>query len=270
MTSVVALISLLIVILVSIIIVRIGAVALEMTGLSREMASFQAQSAFTGTGFTTSESEYVVSHPVRRKIIRTLIFIGNAGIVSAMATLVLTFIGQTKEEATARLLWLLVGLVAIYLFARSKMIDRGMRWLIKRALERFTSLKVYDYEQLLGLSKGYSIGEFTVKARSWCENKTLKQLQLDKEGILVLGIYRKRGGKEEFIGAPHGSTKILRGDKIVCYGPEEAIKNLSKRIRGKAGDRQHEKAMEEEKIRKEEQDRKIEEMEREEEEKKSG
>ena len=77
----IALISLLIVIVVSIIIVRIGAVALEMTGLSREMASFQAQSAFTGTGFTTSESEYVVSHPLRRKIIKMLIFIGNAGII---------------------------------------------------------------------------------------------------------------------------------------------------------------------------------------------
>ena len=80
--------------------IRIGSVALEMTGLSREMAAFQAQSAFSGTGFTTSESEYVVSHPLRRKIIRILIFIGNAGIASAIATLVLTFIGQSKEEAT--------------------------------------------------------------------------------------------------------------------------------------------------------------------------
>ena len=53
-----ALISLLVVIVVSIIIIRIGAVALEMTGLSKETATFQAQSAFSGTGFTTSESEY--------------------------------------------------------------------------------------------------------------------------------------------------------------------------------------------------------------------
>ena len=57
-------ISLLLVILFSIIFVRIGAVALEMTGLSREVAAFQAQSAYTGVGFTTSESEYVMSHPV--------------------------------------------------------------------------------------------------------------------------------------------------------------------------------------------------------------
>ena len=258
----IALISLLVVIVVSIIIVRIGAVALEMTGLSREMATFQAQSAFTGTGFTTSESEYVVSHPVRRKIIRILIFIGNAGIVSVMATLVLTFIGQTKEEATLRLAWLFVGLIAIYIFARSKMIDKGMRWLIKRALERFTSLRIYDYEQLLGLSRGYSIGEFKVKEKSWLQNKTLRELKLDKEGIVVLGIYRKIGEEEQFIGAPDGNTKIWKGDKLICYGPEEAIKNLSQRLKGKKGDMQHERAMEKERIRKEKQEKEIEEMER--------
>ncbi|WP_337954338.1 hypothetical protein [Aciduliprofundum sp. MAR08-339] len=68
----IALISLLIVILFSIIFVRFGAVALEMTGLSREVATFQAQSAYTDVGFTTGESEYVMSHPVRRKIILIL------------------------------------------------------------------------------------------------------------------------------------------------------------------------------------------------------
>lgn len=136
----IALVSLLVVVTFSMLVVRIGAVALEMTGLSRDTAKFQAQSAFSGTGFTTSESEYVVSHPVRRKIIRILIFVGSAGIVSAMATLLLTFVGSTKEEATSSLVWLFVGLLIIYLFARSKIIDRGLRWLISRALEKFTNL----------------------------------------------------------------------------------------------------------------------------------
>ncbi len=253
----IALISLLIVIFVSIIIVRIGAVALEMTGLSKEMATFQAQSAFSGVGFTTSESEYVVSHPLRRKIIRILIFLGSAGIASAMATLILTFFGQTREEATIRLLWLFIGISIIYLFARSKMIDKGMRWLIKRALEKLTTLKVYDYEQLLGLSKGFSIGEFKVKTDSWLENKKLRELKLDEEGVIVLAIYRKIGDEEKYIGVPDGDTEILRGDKLICYGPEEAIKNLSRRLKGKAGDEQHEKAVIEERIRKEREEKEL-------------
>ena len=257
-----ALISLLIVIVVSIIIVRIGAVALEITGLSRDLAAFQAQSAFSGVGFTTSESEHVVSHPVRRRIIRILMFLGSAGITSAMATLVLTFMNQSPEEMGIRFFWLVIGLIIIFLFARSKLIDRGMRWLIKRALERFTSLRVYDFENLLGLGKGYSICEFEVKDRSWLHNKKLKDLKLDKEGILVLAMYRKAGDDEMYIGAPRGDTVIKCGDKLICYGPESAIINLSKRIKGKTGDRQHEKAMEEEKIRREEEEKEIEKFEK--------
>ncbi|HID26036.1 MAG TPA: potassium transporter TrkA [Thermoplasmata archaeon] len=258
----IALITLLVVILFSIIIVRIGAVALEMTGLSGEIATFQAQSAFSGTGFTTAESEYVVSHPIRRKIIRFLIFVGSVGIASAVATLILTFVGQTQQEATLRLGWLFVGLLIIYLFARSKMINKGMRWLIKRALERLTSLRVYDYEQLLGLSKGYSIGEFEVRSKSWLEDKKLRDLKLDKENILVLAIYRRRGKKERYIGAPRGDTVVRKGDKLICYGPEETLKKLSYRLKGKSGDEQHEKAIKEERIRREEQEKEIIELEK--------
>ena len=51
-----------IVICVSYLIVRIGAVALEMTGIERSMARFQSLSAFSGTGFYTRDSEKIV-HP---------------------------------------------------------------------------------------------------------------------------------------------------------------------------------------------------------------
>jgi len=48
----IALFTLLTIVLMPIIVVRIGAIALELTGLSPEIASFQAQSAFSGAGFT--------------------------------------------------------------------------------------------------------------------------------------------------------------------------------------------------------------------------
>jgi len=43
----------------------------------------------------------------------------------------------------------------------------------------------------------------------------------------------------------------LKGDTLICYGPEKAIRNLSQRLKGKRGDKQHKDAIEEEKIRKE-------------------
>lgn len=44
------LIFLLVAIAISMLVVRIGAIALQMTGLSADVASFQAQSAFSGVG----------------------------------------------------------------------------------------------------------------------------------------------------------------------------------------------------------------------------
>lgn len=51
----VPIISLLIVVTLSILVTRVASKALMHTGLSRESARFQARSAFTGAGFTTSD-----------------------------------------------------------------------------------------------------------------------------------------------------------------------------------------------------------------------
>lgn len=48
---------------------------------------------------------------------------------------------------------------------------------------------------------------------------------------------------EKYLGAPKGDTQILPGDFLICYGPEEALLNLSKRVRGIKGDKEHEEAV---------------------------
>ena len=50
-----ALYSFLFIVFISVIIIRIGATAYELTGLSADVSAFQAQSAFSGVGFTTEE-----------------------------------------------------------------------------------------------------------------------------------------------------------------------------------------------------------------------
>jgi len=50
-------ISLRVVVTISITVLRIGSVALVMTGLSKDLAILQAKSAFSGVGFTTNGSE---------------------------------------------------------------------------------------------------------------------------------------------------------------------------------------------------------------------
>ncbi len=242
-----ALISLLTIITLSVAVVRVGAIALELTGLSREVAEFQAQSAFSGVGFTTSEAETVVSHPVRRRIARILILLGSAGFSSSIATFILTFIGQSGKDVAFRGGFLLGGVLIISLLARSKVIYNAMRQIITWALERYTSLRVCDYQEILGLSRGFQITRFVVHENSWLVGRSLRDLKLHLEGVLVLSVQRQEGGREKFIGVPTADTTIQNGDILICYGRGEALRNLSHRIKGTEGDRQHEKEVRKEK-----------------------
>ncbi len=222
----IALYSLLVIILLSVAVVRIGSIALELTGLSAEVASFQAHSAFSGVGFTTQESEAIVTHPLRRRIIRILILFGSAGVTTSVATLVLTFVGETGKVLLMRMAMLLLGVLILFLLARSRHIYVLMRKIISKALQKWTSLRIFDYEQLLGLSEGYSISRIVVHSDSWLVEKRLSELRLDRNSVLILAIYRKVNKKEIFIGAPAGDTVIKSKDVLICYSRQEGSKIL--------------------------------------------
>ena len=107
MAPIIGIIAFLTVLALSLILTRVATVALTMTGLSEEVAKFQARSAFTGTGFTTKEAENVVNHPVRRKIIGMLMIIRSAGLVTIILSLILSLTGYPKGiQVLMRMAWL--------------------------------------------------------------------------------------------------------------------------------------------------------------------
>ncbi|MCF7874949.1 MAG: potassium transporter TrkA [Candidatus Omnitrophica bacterium] len=241
-----ALFGLFAIIILSITVIRIGSIAFELTGLSPEVATFQAQSVFSGVGFTTDESETIVSHPVRRKIARLLMLLGSAGITSTIATFILTFLGESSKTIIIRIIVLFLGLIIIYLLSRSKLIYSWMKKVIKKALARYTSLSLFDYQEILGLRKGYTVSRIKVNKNNWMVGKQLHQLNLHMEGILILAVNRLVNGKEKFIGAPQAHTTINEGDLLICYGRGETSKELSSRDKGKKGDFEHNEAVEKE------------------------
>lgn len=239
--AMVAIISLLVVISLSILITRIAATALIQTGLSKDAARFQARSAFTGTGFTTNESEHVVNHPVRRKILMILIFLGSAGVISTLSSLILSFISLERiGYISIEIVVLVAGLIALWLLVQSKWIDHKLSYLINRALNRYTTLDVRDYYSLLHLSDNYRVSEIKVEQQDWLADKTLNDLQLHDEGILVLGIKRSNG---EYIGAPRGEIKIYNDDNVILYGRAALLESLDNRQKGQGGDQKHAEAV---------------------------
>jgi len=229
----IAILSLLVVLVVSFLITRIASSALVHTGLSREVARFQARSALTGAGFTTTESERLVNHPVRRKILMVLMLVGNAGIITAMSSLILAFVGQ--EQTTP--LWLRIGLlvaglVILWTLATSRFVDRHLSRWIDRLLERYTRIEVRDFGSLLGLSDDYRIVERAVPAHDWLIDKTLAEVALPEEGVIVLAIQRANGA---FLGTPRGEVQFLANDTLVLYGHLDALNRLDQRSGGTAG-----------------------------------
>jgi len=232
-------------VVVSLIVVRVATTALILTGLSHDLARFEARSAFTGAGFTTSDSEKVVSHPVRRQIIMLLMLVGNAGIITVISSAVLSFMtgdgDNWWDKWYVHALMLAVGLAVLWVVAHSPWIDQQMTTVIRWALRRFTSLDVSDYQDLLHLGRGYTVVSMHVDEGNWLANKTLMELRLGDEGVLVLGIERESGS---YSGAPKGLARLETGDTLLVYGPQGVLKELNDRQRGYDGQLAHRRAVE--------------------------
>lgn len=246
MMGILPIISLFVVVILSLVVVRIATIALSLTGLSDQLARFQARSAFTGAGFTTKESEKVMQHPVRRRIILLLMLLGNAGFITAVSSLILSFMRTSEATGVAATVWfrlviLAAGLTALWALAHSRWVDQQLSQLITWALKRWTELEIRDYAELLHLSGDYAVAELSVEPDDWLARRRLVDLKLTDEGVLVLGV-EKPGG--EYLGTPRGNYEFSPEDNILLYGPRHILANLDERRAGSEGNWEHHVAVE--------------------------
>ena len=205
---------------VSLLITRIATVALQLTGVSKANARFQARSAFTGVGYTTSEAEDVVSHPVRRRIVMLLMLLGNVGLVSLMSTVVVSFLAADESRLWSRAGLLAGGLLLLSFVATSKWIDRRLSSVISWALSRWTDLDTRDYANLLHLADGYGVTEVMVQRGGLLDSISVVDAGLQKMRLQVLGVQRADGSYE---GAPSANCILKSGDLVFFYGRNREV-----------------------------------------------
>ncbi|MGN6475256.1 MAG: TrkA C-terminal domain-containing protein [Mycobacteriales bacterium] len=231
-----AITTLLVVVAVSMLVTRVATVILTATGMSREAARFQARSAFSTAGFTTRESEAVVDHPIRRKVIGGLMLFGSAGLVAVVSTAILG-LGRTGAGTPLwRIAELVLGLVALLVVSRNRWVDRRLTAAISWVLRRFTKLPTRDIASLLDLDSGFSVHELAVRENDWVADHSLRELGLRDEGLVVLAVTRADGRR---LAAPTGKTLVRPGDVLVIYGPDDLLSQLDDRAQGAAGDEAH-------------------------------
>jgi len=205
---------------------RVGSIMLELTGLEPRKASFQALSALTQTGFTTRESELVVSHDQRRKIVSFLIIFGHAGFASVVAVLAQSLFSKNTLEMGGNLLALIVLAVLIWYLAAQRGINVRVTEFIRRRLQHTASTRPLACEEMLHLAEGYGIAEVTLTARhgNTLTGRTLAQLGLASRDILVLAIQKADGPLQP---APSSGSLLSPDDTLICYGKMDSIRRLA-------------------------------------------
>lgn len=213
------LILLLVVILASYVAVRAGAVALELTGMSPDKARFQALSAFTNTGFTTTDAEDVVNVPIRRRIISFMIILGHAGTVSVMAALATSLLQRDFLHFSLNVAILAVALVVFYRIARSRGLTGRLSKLLRRWIHDHYHIEVPAVDELLDVAEGFGVVRVVLEEDSPVLGRPLHDLDLKARKIQILSI--NRAG--EVTTVPKGDSVLAAGDLVICYGSVAAI-----------------------------------------------
>jgi hypothetical protein len=211
------------VIILSLLVVRAGAIALTMTGMDEKKASFQALSAFTRTGFTTREAELITRNPRRRTIVTWLMILGNAGIVTVIVTATSSLASTTSgSELAIGSVLLVVSVILVYLIARFTPLSKMWGRFIEKRLVHSEFFEEGISEDLLHLSEGYGLVKIFVTEGSPLIGRTLFESNTPENAFWVVGIERGKA----WISLPSSREKIEGRDRLIVYGNIEQLKSI--------------------------------------------
>lgn len=196
----------------------LGSLALEATGMDRRKARFQALSAMTGTGFTTTEAESVVNYPARRRIAFWLILIGNAGVVSFVVALIVTV--RTGLEGPSPLMVIvmvsagLLAIVGIWVGVMGRIGDLILRLVGRRPGGRLLVVREVLYE-----AGPYGVVRLLVDEEMRAKGVSVGDTGLASKGVTVLAL--ERG--DAVLTFPAVEAPLQSGDHLLCYGELASI-----------------------------------------------
>jgi len=200
----------------------IGSIALESTGLERAKSRFQALSALTGTGFTTTQAEAIVEHTKRRKIVTYLILLGNTGIV---AFIILVVMYARSGIAAPSIFLIALTVVVLLIIALSfwlGLVDKLTNVFLRLSGKgrEVSGLKI---ERVLHQTGDYALVQMTVGKRADIVGSNLKDTDFQRYDIAVLAI--ERG--EITIAHPGFEEQLQAGDRLLCYGKSTSTNGIA-------------------------------------------
>ena len=206
------------------VITEVFTIFFRFTGLPDEKARFQVISLLTGCGFTTRESEMILTNRPRRRLARITMLFGyvfNITIVSAFVNVFLSLKATQLENALAVVLIPLAALAVIFVFIRVPAVrawgDRLLEGLVGHIIhgESGNTVMALDHigkETIALVTIKYIPEEYRDVPLS------LTGLRA-KTGILVM-LVESKGRHPE---AARADTVFRVGDKVTVFGDYATI-----------------------------------------------
>ena len=197
----------------------------RLTGLPAEKARFQVISILTGTGFTTRESEIVLSSRLRRRLALATMLFGYAFNITIVSAFINVFLSMKVIRAGQQVTGLLIplGTVAlIFIFMRVPKIHAWGENILRRIADRaFDRKETFNAVLLVDSIGTGSIVQVTLRhIPEAYQGMSLAETRLRAEtGILVM-LVEHRGGKAE---PAQADTVFETGDRLTVFGDYKTI-----------------------------------------------
>lgn len=221
-----ALLVLLVLIAFYLIFIEIFTTIFMMTGVSHTRSIFQVISLLTNSGFTTNESETIVSSRKRRKIAIFIMIFGNIFnvlVLSVLVNAVITMYKTPSFEFMQAIVVVIIFFAFFIFFKKWTFIKVRFDRLIKKIANRWMYSKKSNPLLVLDNFHEFCIVEIKmVEMPLILKDKTIFESRLSNDyGIRVL--YIKRG--DENIGYIEDNHCVLLMDRIIVFGP---LHNITK------------------------------------------
>lgn len=211
-------------------IIEVFTVLFQLTGLTREKARTQVISLLTNCGFTTSESELVLSSKRRRRLARVAMLLGYAFAVVIVSLLVNMFM-EFKQAEVAQMVGMVVFLGLFFLcyvvVMRLKRVQKAFDALIERLGNRVLFGKQSNVLVLIDILRENAMVEVVADHLPPC----LKGCCLAESGLKerhhIQILYIKRNG--ESLRPLNGETRVEQGDFLLLFGEYKEIRAVFER-----------------------------------------
>lgn len=208
------------------IIIEVFSSLYELSGLTKEQARFQVTSLLTGTGFTTQESEKMLSTKRRKRVTRDIMIISYIFNLTIISTLVAIFTSMLKSTWSDLIFSLIISsFIIVLLFCSRKIakvrirIDKIVMYLVNKFLyKKENQLMIYDYYQdkIIAEVKLNNLPKMLIK------KKIRTILENPRYNLQIFTIYRDGVVISKF----DANMEFKKKDTLILLGKKNDIRKL--------------------------------------------